>query len=111
MGDATEAFMIELLRFFVRPNGVERDVDGGGSYLQGGRNVALEAVAHHHQLLRTHLQLLAEMAICLRRLVAYDAHHIEISLQARTPQLVFLVHQLALREDCQAILSIARPCV
>ena len=36
MGDATEAFMVEFLRFFVRPNGVERDVDGGGSYLQGG---------------------------------------------------------------------------
>ena len=78
MSNTTEAFMFELLRFFMRPYRMEWDMNGRSSYLEGRCNVALETVAHHHQFLRQHAQLTAKSAISFRFLVAHDAHHIKI---------------------------------
>ena len=55
MSNTTEAFMFELLRFFMRPYRMKWDMNGRSPYLEGRRNVALETVAHHDQLFRLNL--------------------------------------------------------
>ena len=48
MSNTTEAFMFELLRFFMRPYRMNWDMNGKSPYLESRRNVALDTVAHHH---------------------------------------------------------------
>ena len=107
MSNTTEAFMFELLRFFMRPYRMKWDMNGRSSYLEGRRNVALETVAHHHQFLRQHAQLTTKSAISFRFLVAHDAHHIKISLQSRSPEFILLILQFALGKDRQLIFRLS----
>ena len=110
MSNTTEAFMFELLRFFMRPYRMKWDMNGRSSYLEGRRNVAFETVAHHHQFLRQHAQLTAKSAISFRFLVAHDAHHIKISLQSRSPEFILLILQFALGKDRQLIFRLSEFC-
>ena len=78
-----------------------------GTNLQCRSDVASEAVAHHKQFGRRHLQFGAKIMISLLRLVAHDADHIEERCKSRTAQLVLLVEQFALGEDSQAVSTCA----
>lgn len=53
--DTAEAFVSELLCLLVCPDRMEWYVYGRSAYLQRRHDVALETIAHHHQLCRIHL--------------------------------------------------------
>ena len=103
MGDGMEVGMVEDLGLLQLPCQVEGDMDGGAADGEGRGDVALEGVAYHEHLLGGDAELMTEIAELALALVAGDLYIIEIGGETGTLELLFLVEELALGEDNEAV--------